>query len=204
MEISINDRLKSVRKYLGFTQKQMADLLDVQQSYYSEVEKGKRSVTGKLVEGLNAKKNISSDWLYSGKGTMIITGSDNIETYTVDRKIEYKAVTELGVVLIDKLISDNIQLLNFYCADLIGRLATSETKAIDTKGLLKMASDIRSYTNEIRYGNTEVLPYQIATVDEKLKILNSLNEMVHSYLDKYWDITRHGNWVWHADQSEMK
>lgn len=102
MENTINSRLKEVRKHLGLNQKEMAEMLTVKQSYYSEVENGKRNVTGKLVEILNKEKSISSDWMYTGKGdkyTGVSTGisEDNVEndTLMLATKIDSKDVYEL-------------------------------------------------------------------------------------------------------------
>lgn len=76
MKIGIDDmpkehyRLKIIRKDVSKSQKEMADILDVQASYYSDVENGKRSLTKKFAQKLTAAFCISMDWLYTGAGNM--------------------------------------------------------------------------------------------------------------------------------------
>ncbi len=102
MENTTNTRLREVRKYLHLNQKEMAEMLTVKQSYYSEVENGKRPVTGKLVEILSTKKSVSADWMYTGKGE-IFTGehsstsdaNEDNETLQIASKIEDKDVYDI-------------------------------------------------------------------------------------------------------------
>ena len=99
MEKTIKTRLKELRKHLSLNQKQMAEILGVKQSYYSEVENGNRPVTGKLVENLSSQKSVSADWLYTGKGEMF-TGersgiNEDNETFVLATKIDNKDVYEL-------------------------------------------------------------------------------------------------------------
>ena len=69
-EKTLFERLKVFRKEIGKNQREMSEILKVKPSYYSDVETGKRPITGKLVEKLMASFNISSDWLYTGEGSM--------------------------------------------------------------------------------------------------------------------------------------
>ena len=62
----------------------MSELLQVKQSYYSEVENGKREVTGKIVKKLNEERLVSSDWFYSGNGAMFITLQEKLNSKSMD------------------------------------------------------------------------------------------------------------------------
>lgn len=73
-----NERLKTIRKELGISQKDMASSLGFKQSYYSDVENGKRNVTGKVIESLQKKFNVSSDWILTGNGNHFLTISEKI------------------------------------------------------------------------------------------------------------------------------
>ena len=72
---SPNERLKHVRNLLEKSQLEFSKDLSVRQSYYSEIETGKRDVGKKIAEKLREKYSISSDWLYSGNGDIYITKS---------------------------------------------------------------------------------------------------------------------------------
>ena len=72
METTTYDRLREVRIYYGLTQKEMADLLKVQRTYYSEIEGGKRPISAKIIMALVEIKPISLDWLQTGVGEMLV------------------------------------------------------------------------------------------------------------------------------------
>lgn len=65
----INEALRIVRLYWGKTQAELADALDVSQSYISEVEKGKREVTLDLLGRYSRELNVpmSSLMLFAEK-----------------------------------------------------------------------------------------------------------------------------------------
>lgn len=50
----------------------MAEKLNVRQSYYSDVENGRRTLTSKFLSKLEDVTNVSKDWMYTGKGIMLI------------------------------------------------------------------------------------------------------------------------------------
>jgi DNA-binding XRE family transcriptional regulator len=73
--MTINERLKEVREGLKLSQKAISEALGLKQSYYSEVENGKRKVTARIINSLIVKYGISVDWLMTGKGVLNITKS---------------------------------------------------------------------------------------------------------------------------------
>lgn len=81
MENDIGKRLLEVRNYFGVTQKEMAALLDVQRTYYSEIEGGKRPISTKIIKTLTELKPISPDWLQTGFGTMLVNKVTLDENY---------------------------------------------------------------------------------------------------------------------------
>jgi transcriptional regulator with XRE-family HTH domain len=74
--ITINDKLLKIRNIENLSQNEFAKRLGVKQSYYSELERGKRNITTKIITSLSKEFNISSDWLLSDSGQMYITNSD--------------------------------------------------------------------------------------------------------------------------------
>ncbi|WP_158005559.1 helix-turn-helix domain-containing protein [Methanosphaera sp. WGK6] len=67
----IGVRLKSLREENNFTQKQIADYLDYDQSYIAKLEKGERNLTVYALEELCDLYNCSEDYILEGKGTCV-------------------------------------------------------------------------------------------------------------------------------------
>lgn len=52
--MSINGKIKEFRENSGYTQKNIADFLGVDQSMVSKIEKGERSLTSDMLDSLSA------------------------------------------------------------------------------------------------------------------------------------------------------
>ena len=72
----INERLKTIREELNFNQLEFSKILEIRQSYYSEMETGKRPVSRKVVNKLRSEYEISTDWMYTGEGDKNIAKKD--------------------------------------------------------------------------------------------------------------------------------
>lgn len=65
---SIQERLKHIRKQLGKTQQQMADVLDILQSSYSQIEgTGKSDITVKHIITLAEQLNVNPNFILLGE-----------------------------------------------------------------------------------------------------------------------------------------
>jgi transcriptional regulator with XRE-family HTH domain len=78
--IEIHNRLKNIRESLNINQLELSEILGIRQSYYSEMETGKRPVGVKVIKKLRELYNISSDWMYSGSGDIYIAKVDKEDT----------------------------------------------------------------------------------------------------------------------------
>ena len=76
MDENIQGRLKKIRGLLGFTQRQISEVLGIKASYYSDLENGHRAITGKFISKLQNKFFISADWMYTGKGAITTLNSN--------------------------------------------------------------------------------------------------------------------------------
>lgn len=65
-----NQRLKIIRKYLKETQEDFGASLGLTQAGYSDIERGKNSVSGKIKILLKREHNINLLWLETGEGEM--------------------------------------------------------------------------------------------------------------------------------------
>lgn len=76
-----NQRLKMIRKFLRETQADFGASLGLTQAGYSDIERGKNKVSGKIKILLQKEHNINISWLETGVGEMFAT---TIEDYDVD------------------------------------------------------------------------------------------------------------------------
>lgn len=70
--MSINERVKAVRSALNLTQKDFGEKLTLAQTYLSQIEKGDRDVTEKILKLICLTFNVSEEWLRTGAGEMFI------------------------------------------------------------------------------------------------------------------------------------
>ncbi len=77
---AINQRVKEARELLKLNQRAICRQLDLNPSYYSGVEKGKRKVTSRIIEGFRTFYGVSTDWLYTGNGEIMLPESPHLHT----------------------------------------------------------------------------------------------------------------------------
>ncbi len=82
MEKNIGKRLAEARKYLGYNQKNLSDVLSIKQNTLSRYENGENSVPDS-VKIFISEKGISMDWLITGEGEMLRQSAES-----VDKKID--------------------------------------------------------------------------------------------------------------------
>lgn len=73
-----HERLRKVRKELGLSQSEFASSIGVEQAYLSHLENGKVGIGSKILFSLIEKYNISSDWIFTGEGSMFKQNNSRI------------------------------------------------------------------------------------------------------------------------------
>lgn len=93
-------RFKEVRKVLNFNQKEFADLLGIDQAQISQLEHGKIGIGNRIMVILIEKFNVSSDWLYTGKGLMFrqFIGNDLMSNQEI-KNILAKALVDIDTII---------------------------------------------------------------------------------------------------------
>jgi transcriptional regulator with XRE-family HTH domain len=84
----MNKRIKRIRKELGLSQIEFAQLLGASQSNISKYERDELRPTCDFLLGLNKKLNININWLLTGSGNMFVNNPE----YEIDTKSILKAV----------------------------------------------------------------------------------------------------------------
>ena len=70
--MTINERVRELRKKLGMSQTEFAERIALSQSHLTSVELGKKSVTDRTIKLICSEFNVSEDWLRTGKEPMFI------------------------------------------------------------------------------------------------------------------------------------
>lgn len=70
--MTINDRVKSVRLSVGLNQTEFGERITVAQTYLSQIEKGDRDVTKKILKLICLQFNVNEEWLRTGNGSMFV------------------------------------------------------------------------------------------------------------------------------------
>lgn len=87
--MSINERVREVRRTLGLTQKDFGKKLAIAQSYLTNIETGRREVTEKIQKLICLQFDVNEDWLRTGQGEMFTESDATIlhdlqEQYNLD------------------------------------------------------------------------------------------------------------------------
>ncbi len=80
-------RLKQVRKALGYTQTEFAKFLGITQTSYSMIENGIRPLSDKYVRIICITFNVSEQYLVSGQGEMFVSSPHKKELLKMQQKI---------------------------------------------------------------------------------------------------------------------
>ena len=68
--MTVNERIKEVRRILGMTQKQFAERIAVSVSYLSDMERGDTNVNDRVVRLVSMEFGVSEHWIRTGEGSM--------------------------------------------------------------------------------------------------------------------------------------
>lgn len=69
---NLNERVKELRKFLGFTMKKFGERVGVSESAISNIENGNRSVTPQMFKSICTTYGVSEEWLRTGEGAMLV------------------------------------------------------------------------------------------------------------------------------------
>lgn len=76
--MTINDRIKFVRKSLGLNQTDFGKRIAVSQGYQTNIENGQRDVTEKILRLVCFEFGVNEKWLRTGEGDMHAPKSDGL------------------------------------------------------------------------------------------------------------------------------
>jgi transcriptional regulator with XRE-family HTH domain len=79
MEVSINARIKTIRKTLGLSQRAFCRGIFLSQGFYAQIESGIKKANERIYELISTKYNVNKDWLLTGKGEMFSGPTPDVE-----------------------------------------------------------------------------------------------------------------------------
>lgn len=74
--MTINQRIKQARKYLGMSQAKFAKNLCLSSGYFAGIELENRRANERIVKLISMTYGISEEWLQTGEGGMLNDSSD--------------------------------------------------------------------------------------------------------------------------------
>lgn len=91
MKMTINERIKSLRKEKRLSQKQFASMLGITQSGTSYIEQPGNNVSDSIIKSICTMFNVNEEWLRNGIEPM------NVEpdTFSLDKFMKQRGATEL-------------------------------------------------------------------------------------------------------------
>ncbi|AXU79238.1 TPA: helix-turn-helix transcriptional regulator [Clostridioides difficile] len=88
IKTDINERLKLIRLYFNLSQKNFGSRLTIAQNYLSNIEKGYRNVTDKIIKITCFEFNINEEWLRTGIGNMFTKQDDILQKVAIEYNLE--------------------------------------------------------------------------------------------------------------------
>jgi transcriptional regulator with XRE-family HTH domain len=79
MQVSVNTRIKAVRKALGLSQRSFCRGIFISQGFYAQIESGLKKANERIYELISTKYNVNKDWLLTGKGEMFSGPTPDLE-----------------------------------------------------------------------------------------------------------------------------
>ena len=76
MAVSVNARIKAVRKALGLSQRAFCKGIFLSQGFYAQIEGGIKKANERICELISTKYNVNREWLLTGKGEMFYTDTE--------------------------------------------------------------------------------------------------------------------------------
>lgn len=109
----MNTRFKEIRKSKKMTQAQFGNILCLSQNHISDLEKGKKNLTNRIINDLEKSLNVNKEWLETGVGKMFINPVDSLNIQ--DKEIKefmnlYSQLDEKERVHVKQLVESALKL----------------------------------------------------------------------------------------------
>ena len=99
--MTIQERLKAIRKSLNMNQTEFAQRIGMQQSNLSAIELGRKAVTGRTIKLICSEFSVNEQWLRSGEGEMFSDASASL----LNKLAEIYHLTEFEMRILSNYVS---------------------------------------------------------------------------------------------------
>jgi transcriptional regulator with XRE-family HTH domain len=106
---TIYERIKEIRTTLGLSQREFAKRIYITQSFYGDIELGKKNINDRIIQLISTQFNVNKEWIKTGEGEIFSAPPPDIRR---ERLIEI--YNQLPKWLQDCLIEQSNLLLKKY------------------------------------------------------------------------------------------
>jgi transcriptional regulator with XRE-family HTH domain len=106
---TVYERIKEIRTTLGISQREFSKQIYIAQSFYGDIELGKKNLNDRIIQLISSQFNVNKDWIKTGEGEMFTAPPPDIRR---ERLIEI--YNQLPEWLQDCLIEQSSLLLKKY------------------------------------------------------------------------------------------
>jgi transcriptional regulator with XRE-family HTH domain len=107
--MTVSERIKEIRTTLGISQREFSKRIYITQSFYGDLELGKKTINDRIIQLICTQFNVNKDWILTGENSMFSSPPPDIRR---ERLIEI--YNELPEWLQDCLIEQSNLLLKKY------------------------------------------------------------------------------------------
>lgn len=94
--MTINSRIKLLRKSLGLTQAAFAEKIGLKQASIGLYENEQRNVLDRTISDICREFNVNEEWLRNGEGEVFVEP----DTFSLDEYLKQQCATELEIEII--------------------------------------------------------------------------------------------------------
>lgn len=146
--MTINERVKKLRKGLNLTQTEFGKKLTIAQTYLSQIEKGERDVTEKIFKIICFEFNVNENWLRTGQGEMF----NQSETFSLDKYAADHHLTPLELDIVREYMSmdeDTRKIIMNKIMSVAKRHIEAETAATLADDEMDIDKQVENYRREL-------------------------------------------------------
>lgn len=190
------EKLLQIRKKAKLNQAAFAGTLGIKQAHYSALERGKRSVSTKILERLIEKHGVSAEWWYKEDDKYIANNNiirpENVPFSAKNAQTEVYDFRDVLPEMLDDVIYTKLEYLNFFFVDIAYHLMTKvDVPNAHTKDLKRVKTHVNELNAKLK-GDVflnEKYPYTQLNLMEKVKLIKEMDRDIRTMLDMFWLVT---------------
>lgn len=151
--MTINERVKMIRKAIGLNQTSFGKRIAIAQGYLTNIENGRRDVTEKTLKLICLEFNVNESWLRTGEGEMF----NQPETFSLDKYAADHHLTALELDIVREYMSmdeDTRKVIMDKITSVVKRHIEAETAAALADNEIDIDKAVENYRRELESEKT--------------------------------------------------